>query len=123
MKRALRMVSRRAISAPPDRDGPVTLDGVRLVVCIPGARLVWLLEPAGDERLTPSHGVFRVVPRSVAVHGVIGEERLDRPALIGAPCLDVSVKPHLNVISGHCGILRGERGQWRLGVRLPPRGR
>src|SRR5688500_19186614 len=108
MKCALRMVRRCGIAAPADRDGPVTLDGVRLVVRLPGRRLVWLLEPAGDDCVAAGERHFVAVPRAVAVHGVIGEERLDRPALLGAPRLDVSVKPGLDVVSGHCSILRGE---------------
>ena len=93
MVQALRLAVASAVPAPADRDGPVALDGERLVVRLPAVRRIGLLEPAGDDRVAAAERVLVAVPGPVAVDRVLGEERLDLAAIVRAPGLDVSVQP------------------------------
>ena len=79
---ALRLVVASVVPAPADSDGPVALDGERLVVRLPAVRRIGLLEPAGDDRVAAAERVLVAVPGPVPVDRVLGEERLDLAAIV-----------------------------------------
>ena len=69
---------------------------------VPGARLVALFEPVRDDRGAALDRVVALVPRVVAVAGVVAEEPADRVLVVRSPGLDVGVEPLLKV-----GVIHG----------------
>ena len=79
------------------RHRPLSVDRPRVVLGRPGTGLVTILEPAGDDRGAALDHVVALVPRVVAVAGVVREEPADRFLVVGSPGLDVGVEPPLKV--------------------------
>ena len=63
------------VRRPTDGNRAIALDDERPVLRLPGAGLVRLLQPVGDDRLPAAD---RLTDRVVRVDGVLGEERADR---------------------------------------------
>ena len=76
----------------------VALDGKRVVLRLPGARGILILQPIRGDRGAANE---RLRERVVAVGGVIAEEPGDRVRVIARPGGDVGVEPALHLFSGH----------------------
>jgi hypothetical protein len=82
-------------------DRALSLDHQRSIPRLPRPGIVLFLEPVGDDGVaTPDH-LFALIPGMVCVGGVLRKQGGDSCGVVGAPGIDVSVEPSLNVVVGH----------------------
>ena len=98
------------VAGPAVGDEDVAVDGENVVVGLPGAGLVGVLQPRGDERRPPDE---RLVERVVGVPDIRAEQVADGDRIVESPGVDIALEPVAESGAVH-GCLRG-RAWWANG--------